>query len=96
MMSNIHMTSRMLTMTMHIYDHNLKSAYLHVLADALTSLLAIFALLIGKYFGDIWMDPLMGIVGRARNQMVLGLLKSTSSILDQQGTEEEFRKVRGN
>tara|TARA_Y100001936_G_scaffold83436_2_gene82109 strand:- start:64 stop:723 length:660 start_codon:yes stop_codon:yes gene_type:complete len=47
----------------HHHDHNLKSAYLHVLADALTSLLAIFALLIGKYFGAIWMDPLMGIVG---------------------------------
>jgi len=44
------------------HDHNLKSAYLHVLADALTSLLAIFALLIGKYVGAIWMDPLMGIV----------------------------------
>ena len=47
----------------HHHDHNLKSAYLHVLADALTSLLAIFALLIGKYFGAIWMDPLIGIVG---------------------------------
>ncbi len=47
----------------HHHDHNLKSAYLHVLADALTSLLAIFALLIGKYFGAVWMDPVMGIVG---------------------------------
>ena len=45
----------------HHHDHNLKSAYLHVLADALTSLLAIFALLIGKYFGAIWMDPLIGL-----------------------------------
>ena len=80
----------------HHHDHNLKSAYLHVLADALTSLLAIFALLIGKYFGDIWMDPLMGIVGAVLvTKWSLGLLKSTSSILlDQQGTEEEFRKVR--
>ncbi|MDL1890967.1 CDF family Co(II)/Ni(II) efflux transporter DmeF, partial [Nitrospirales bacterium NOB] len=50
------------------HDHNLRSAYLHVLADALTSLLAIFALLSGKYFGLTWMDPLMGIVG-----MLLGL-----------------------
>jgi len=80
----------------HHHDHNLKSAYLHVLADALTSLLAIFALLIGKYFGAIWMDPLMGIVGALLvTKWSLGLLKSTSSILlDQQETDEKCRKVR--
>ncbi len=44
-------------------DHNLRAAYLHVLADALTSLLAIIALSTGKVFGWIWMDPIMGIVG---------------------------------
>jgi cation diffusion facilitator family transporter len=44
-------------------DHNLRAAYLHVLADALTSLLAIIALSTGKAFGWIWMDPIMGIVG---------------------------------
>jgi cation diffusion facilitator family transporter len=44
-------------------DHNLRAAYLHVLADALTSLLAIVALSTGKAFGWIWMDPIMGIVG---------------------------------
>ncbi|MEX0964465.1 MAG: CDF family Co(II)/Ni(II) efflux transporter DmeF [Pseudohongiellaceae bacterium] len=66
----------------HHHDHNLKSAYLHVLADALTSLLAIFALLIGKYFGAIWMDPLMGIVGAILvARWSLGLLKSTTGIL---------------
>lgn len=47
----------------HDHDHNLKSAYLHVLADALTSVLAIFALLAGKFLGLNWMDPLMGILG---------------------------------
>lgn len=45
------------------HDHNIKAAYYHVLADALTSLLAIAALLAGKYFNWIWMDALMGIVG---------------------------------
>lgn len=45
------------------HDHNLRAAYLHVLADALTSLLAIVALLAGKFLGLAWMDPLMGIVG---------------------------------
>ncbi|MGD8961231.1 MAG: CDF family Co(II)/Ni(II) efflux transporter DmeF [Desulfobacterales bacterium] len=44
-------------------DHNLRAAYFHVLADALTSLLAIIALFTGKAFGWIWMDPIMGIVG---------------------------------
>lgn len=44
-------------------DHNLRGAYLHVLADTLTSCLAIVALLAGKYFGAVWMDPAMGLVG---------------------------------
>jgi cation diffusion facilitator family transporter len=44
-------------------DHNLRSAHLHVLADALTSLFAIAALLSGKLFGLGWMDPLCGLVG---------------------------------
>lgn len=44
-------------------DHNHQAAYLHVLADALTSLAAIVALLAGKWFGWGWMDPMMGIIG---------------------------------
>ena len=47
----------------HGHDNNLRAAYLHVLADALTSVLAIVALLLGSYFGWLWADPLMGIVG---------------------------------
>lgn len=47
----------------HGHDHNLRAAYLHVLADALTSFLAIGALLAGKYYGAGWLDPFMGIVG---------------------------------
>lgn len=74
----------------HDHDHNLKSAYLHVLADALTSLLAIFALLIGKYFGAIWMDPLMGIVGAILvARWSFSLLKTTSTIiLDEQASAD--------
>lgn len=44
-------------------DHNLRAAYYHVLADALTSVLAIVALLTGRFYGWVWMDPLMGVVG---------------------------------
>ena len=66
----------------HDNDHNMKAAYLHVLADALTSVLAIVALLTGKYMGIIWIDPVMGIVGAI---VILhwsyGLIKESSSVL---------------
>lgn len=45
------------------HDQNLRAAYMHVLADALTSVLAIFALLFGSIYGWLWLDPAMGIVG---------------------------------
>lgn len=52
----------------HAHDHahadlNLRAAYMHVIADAATSVLAIIALFCGKLFGADWMDPVMGIVG---------------------------------
>jgi cation diffusion facilitator family transporter len=47
----------------HASDNNLRAAYLHVLADALTSVLAIVALVLGSLYGWNWMDPAMGIVG---------------------------------
>lgn len=52
----------------HDHDHahadlNLRAAYMHVIADAATSVLAIIALFCGKLFGADWMDPVMGIVG---------------------------------
>ncbi|EQC46658.1 CDF family Co(II)/Ni(II) efflux transporter DmeF [Bacteriovorax sp. Seq25_V] len=47
----------------HVHDHNHKSALIHVIADAFTSVLAIVALITGKYLGWNWADPAMGIVG---------------------------------
>lgn len=47
----------------HHHDLNLRSAYIHVLADAVTSVLAIIALSAGKIWGASWLDPVMGIVG---------------------------------
>ncbi|HEU5016521.1 MAG TPA: CDF family Co(II)/Ni(II) efflux transporter DmeF [Pseudolabrys sp.] len=47
----------------HDHDTNLRAAYVHVLADALTSVLAIAALLAGRFFGWVWMDPAMALVG---------------------------------
>ena len=70
------------------HDHNRRAAYFHVLADALTSVLAIVALLAGKYAGWNWMDPAMGIVGAILiTRWSWGLLKATSRVLlDQQQT----------
>jgi cation diffusion facilitator family transporter len=47
----------------HRHDLNLRAAYVHVLADAVTSVLAISALSSGKFFGWAWLDPVVGIVG---------------------------------
>jgi len=81
----------------HHHDHNLKSAYLHVMADALTSVLAIVALLAAKYFGLIWMDPVMGIVGAILvAHWSYGLLRSTSAVLlDRQASDKLREKIRG-
>jgi cation diffusion facilitator family transporter len=63
-------------------DHNLRGAYLHVLADALTSLLAIAALSTGKVFGWVWMDPATGIVGAVIiTRWAAGLLTATGRVL---------------
>lgn len=66
----------------HHHDHNLRAAYLHVLADALTSVFAIIALLAGKLFGWIWMDPIMGIVGAVViARWSYGLMHDTGAVL---------------
>ncbi|MCB1759420.1 MAG: CDF family Co(II)/Ni(II) efflux transporter DmeF [Gammaproteobacteria bacterium] len=66
----------------HHHDHNLRAAYMHVLADALTSVLAILALLCGRAFGWIWMDALMGVVGAVViSRWSLGLIRESSGVL---------------
>ena len=89
----------------HSHDHghghddlNLRAAYLHVLTDALTSVLAIAALLAGRFLAWGWMDPMMGFVGAA---VILvwsrGLLRDTSRVLlDREmdhGVVTELREV---
>jgi cation diffusion facilitator family transporter len=66
----------------HHHDLNLKSAYIHVLADAATSVLAILALTGGWIFGWTWLDPLMGIAGACLvAAWSKGLIADTSKIL---------------
>jgi cation diffusion facilitator family transporter len=66
----------------HHHDHNLRAAYLHVLADALTSVLAIVALTAGRSVGWAWMDPVMGVVGAVViARWSWGLLRETSTVL---------------
>ncbi len=64
------------------HDLNLRSAYLHVLADAATSVLAIFALFGGKLWGAVWLDPVMGLIGATLVSVwAYGLLRDTSRVL---------------
>ena len=64
------------------HDLNLRSAYLHVLADAATSVLAIIALFGGKLWGLNWLDPVMGLVGAVLVSVwAYGLLRETGRVL---------------
>jgi cation diffusion facilitator family transporter len=66
----------------HHHDLNLRAAYIHVLADALTSVTAIAALTAGKFLGWSWLDPVMGIVGSVVVSIwAYGLIRDTSGIL---------------
>lgn len=66
----------------HHHDNNLRSAYVHVLADALTSVLAIAALLAGRYLGWVWLDPAMGIVGAiVIAKWAFNLMRDSSAVL---------------
>jgi cation diffusion facilitator family transporter len=66
----------------HHHDLNLRAAYLHVMADAFTTLLAIIGLSCGKFFGWSWLDPVVGIVGSGVVfSWAYSLLRDTSGIL---------------
>ncbi|NCO75417.1 MAG: CDF family Co(II)/Ni(II) efflux transporter DmeF [Cyanobacteria bacterium] len=66
----------------HHHDHNLQAAYFHVLADALTSVLAIIALLSAREWGWLWMDSVMGLVATlVIGKWAWGLIGETSTML---------------
>lgn len=66
----------------HHADHNFRAVYLHVLSDALVSVMAIAALLAGRYLGIVWLDPVMGIVGSlVIARWSWSLMRDTAAIL---------------
>jgi cation diffusion facilitator family transporter len=63
-------------------DNNLRAAYVHVLADAATSVMAIAALILARTFGWVWIDPVVGIVGSlVIASWAYGLIKSAGAVL---------------
>lgn len=79
----------------HGEDNNLRSAYVHVLADAVTSVLAIVALLAGKYLGWVWLDPMMGIVGAVViARWAWSLMRDTASVLLDRTDEHVAEEIR--
>ncbi|MBN8845820.1 MAG: CDF family Co(II)/Ni(II) efflux transporter DmeF [Sphingomonadales bacterium] len=81
----------------HEKDNNLRSAYLHVIADALTSVLAIAALVGGRYLGWVWLDPAMGVVGAIVIAVwSWSLMRDTGAVLldaTDAGLETEIRSL---
>jgi cation diffusion facilitator family transporter len=86
----------------HVHDHNLKSAYFHVLADALTSILAIVALLAGRQLGLSWLDPVIGVLGAVMilrwayglcRETAWELLDGHSRAIGRAGIEEAIRSA---
>lgn len=66
----------------HGGDTNMRAAYVHVLADALTSVMAILALVAGRYLGWVWLDPAVGLLGAiVIANWSVGLMRQASSVL---------------
>ncbi len=66
----------------HHQDMNLRAAYLHIVADAATSVLAIVALYGGRNYGANWLDPVMGLVGTVLvGRWAYGMLRGTGRAL---------------
>ncbi|WP_434777515.1 CDF family Co(II)/Ni(II) efflux transporter DmeF [Neisseria sp. Ec49-e6-T10] len=81
----------------HHHNLNLRAAYIHVIADAATSVLAIIALVCGKFFGAEWLDPVMGIVGAVLVIIwAINLLKASGSVLlDAEMDRSIVQEVKG-
>ena len=81
----------------HHADHNIRAAFMHVVADALTSVLAIAALVAGLWFGLVWLDPVMGVVGAVVIlRWSVQLMRDTGGILlDMEAGGDLAKRIRG-
>jgi cation diffusion facilitator family transporter len=78
----------------HGHDNNLRAAYIHVLADAATSVLAIVALVIGAFSGWRWTDPLVGLVGSVViASWASGLLRDAGAVLLDVSADKDLEGV---
>lgn len=63
-------------------DHNFRAAYVHVLTDALTSVMAIIGLLAARFFDWVWIDPAVGLIGSVVIAIwAVGLIRSSAAVL---------------
>ena len=78
----------------HHHDNNLRAAYIHVMADAATSILAIAALLLAAYSGWAWADPLVGIVGSiVIASWAYGLIRAAGAVLLDVNADKNLERV---
>jgi cation diffusion facilitator family transporter len=78
----------------HHHDNNLRAAYIHVLADAATSILAIAALLVAAYSGWVWADPLVGIIGSlVIASWAYGLIRASGAVLLDVNADKNLERV---
>jgi cation diffusion facilitator family transporter len=76
------------------HDNNLRAAYIHVLADAATSVLAIAALVIAMYSGWVWADPAVGIVGSiVIASWAFGLIRDSGAVLLDVSVDKKLEAV---
>jgi cation diffusion facilitator family transporter len=78
----------------HHHDNNLRAAYIHVMADAATSVLAIGALLVATYSGWVWADPAVGLIGSVViASWAVGLIRASGAVLLDVRADEKLEKV---
>ncbi len=76
------------------HDNNLRAAYIHVMADAATSVLAIGALLVAMYSGWVWADPAVGLIGSVViASWAVGLIRASGAVLLDVRADEKLEKV---
>jgi cation diffusion facilitator family transporter len=78
----------------HHHDNNLRAAYIHVMADAATSVLAIGALVVARYSGWVWADPAVGLIGSVViASWAFGLIRASGAVLLDVRADEKLEKV---